>query len=91
MAVVEAMSAGVPCVVSNRASLPEIVQDGVCGFLADPSDPKDFANKIKKILDDSELKARMSESAKSIAKKYSWRSTAHGQLEILKKFLGRQT
>lgn len=87
LAVVEAMSVGIPCVVSNRASLPEIVQDGVCGFLADPYDPKDFAEKIKRILENPALRATMGESAKKIAKRYSWQSTARGQLEVLRKFL----
>lgn len=90
MAVVEAMSLGIPCVVSNRASLPEIIQDGVCGFLADPDNPKDFAEKIKMILDNPELRARMSESAREVAKKYSWRDTARGQLEILKNVLEKR-
>jgi len=90
LAVVEAMSVGIPCVVSNRASLPEIVQDGVSGFLADPTDAKDFADKIRRILDARDLGARMSEAAKEVAKKYSWQNTAYRQLETLKDFLGRR-
>jgi len=89
MAVVEAMSLGVPCVVSNRASLPELVQDGENGFVVDPEDPRAFAGKIMQVLDDPALRARMGEKARASAKMYSWENTAYRQLSVLKEMLER--
>ena len=88
MAVVEAMSVGVPCVVSDRASLPEIVEDGVNGFLANPEDASDFASKIVRLLENSELRRKFSEAGRATAAKYSWRNTAYRQLRVLREMLG---
>ena len=40
----EAMACGKPVVASNRSSIPEIVEDGVTGFLADPTNEEDLDN-----------------------------------------------
>src|SRR5687768_16543813 len=39
LALVEAMARGCPVIASRVASLPEIVEDGVSGYLVPPNDP----------------------------------------------------
>src|SRR5207249_2297367 len=39
LVVVEAMACGTPAVVSRTASLPELVDEGVTGFIVPPGDP----------------------------------------------------
>ncbi|HYG64528.1 MAG TPA: glycosyltransferase, partial [Thermoanaerobaculia bacterium] len=61
----EAMACGVPAVVSNRSSLPEVV--GRAGVLVEPGDPEALAVAIQKILADpgreDDLRARSQEQA----------------------------
>ena len=44
----EAMACGTPVIVSNTSSLPEVVGD--TGWLVDPADPDDIAEKIVQVL-----------------------------------------
>jgi glycosyltransferase involved in cell wall biosynthesis len=55
---IEAASCGVPVVGSTLSCGPEIVLDGQTGLLADPSDPRDVAEKIMRLLRDEELSRR---------------------------------
>jgi glycosyltransferase involved in cell wall biosynthesis len=47
----EAMTAGVPVVTTDVSSIPEIVRDGITGFVAPPRDPDALARKITDVLD----------------------------------------
>jgi glycosyltransferase involved in cell wall biosynthesis len=55
----EAMSCGCPVVATNRASGPELVEDGVSGLIADVANPHDLASKIVCLLRDDEAARRM--------------------------------
>lgn len=43
LSVVEALATGTPVVACDRGSMPELLRDGVTGFLVDPLDPLDAA------------------------------------------------
>ncbi len=45
LVLIEAMVCGTPVVAYNRGSVPEIVKDGVTGFIVDPDESGDWANK----------------------------------------------
>ena len=64
MTIIEAMSQGLPIVSSDVGGVHEIVKDGVNGFVVH-NEIEDFANKIKKVLDDKELYTQMSHASKS--------------------------
>jgi colanic acid/amylovoran biosynthesis glycosyltransferase len=49
----EAMISGVPVVSTNLSGIPELVDDGQTGTLAEPNNPVSFAHAIKRILSDS--------------------------------------
>lgn len=55
IAVLEAMSYGLPCVVSNAGGLPESVQDGYNGFLVEPDNACLHAGRILALLNNPEL------------------------------------
>jgi glycosyltransferase involved in cell wall biosynthesis len=61
---VEAMSCGRPVVATCLASGPELVEDGISGLLADPSNPADLAEKINLLLDDPELAQKLGINAR---------------------------
>ncbi len=54
----EAMSCGLPVVVSDAGALPELVAEGEGGFLCRPARPSDFAARLGLLLDDAELRRR---------------------------------
>jgi glycosyltransferase involved in cell wall biosynthesis len=58
LSVAEAMSCGLPVVVSDRGSLPELVADGEGGFLCDPDDREAFARRIVLLLGDPMLRRK---------------------------------
>ncbi len=47
----EAMTAGVPVVTTDVSSIPEIVRDGITGFVVPPRDPEALARKIADVLE----------------------------------------
>jgi glycosyltransferase involved in cell wall biosynthesis len=70
IAVLEAMSHGLPCVVSNMGGLPESVIDNETGFVCSPGDITGFAGHILALLGDSALRGRMGCAGRLRAEKY---------------------
>jgi glycosyltransferase involved in cell wall biosynthesis len=60
----EAMACGRPVVATCLASGPELVEDGVSGLLADPSNFEDLAGKINTLLADAGLAHRLGINAR---------------------------
>lgn len=67
MGVAEAMAVGVPVVTSNRCGMPYMVRDGETGFLVDPNDSDDIAERLRNVLEDDALRSRMGVRAREIA------------------------
>ena len=57
--VAEAMFCALPAVVTNVGGLPEVVDDGVTGYVVSPLDAGGFATKIVNLLQDESLRHRM--------------------------------
>jgi glycosyltransferase involved in cell wall biosynthesis len=75
--VLEYHSAGVPIVASRVGSIPEAVQDGETGLLANPGDPDDLGVKLQRLLADADLRRRMARAARSRAEShFDWRRIA---------------
>ena len=75
----EAMTLGVPVVVSTRGALPEVVGDA--GLLFDPLDPAALAAALGRVLDDVALRRGMVQRGRARAAAYSWDQTALGTRE----------
>ncbi len=79
---VEAMACGRPVVMTNQASGPELVEDGVSGLLADPRDPQHVSACLLRILNSPDLQQQMGKTArKRTEEKFSLRSLADATLE----------
>jgi len=61
---IEAMTMAKPVVISRAGGIPEFIVDGVTGFLADPLNPKDFAEKIVQVFRSPETAKIMGEKAR---------------------------
>lgn len=68
----EALASGTPVVAAFSPSTPEQVSPGRNGFLAEPNDPTDFANKVITILENPNLKAEMSHQARLLILEFDW-------------------
>jgi glycosyltransferase involved in cell wall biosynthesis len=79
--VLEAMSYGVPCVVSDNSSLREIAGDSA--LLVDAHNSNDIAEKINILLNDEELRKDLSHRGLENIKKFSWIKAAEKTLEVL--------
>ena len=60
---VDAMAAGKAAVATAVGGIPEVVVDGVTGYLVPPRDAKAFANRLIQLLKDEALRTRMGEAA----------------------------
>ncbi|MCR5848944.1 MAG: glycosyltransferase family 4 protein [Lachnospiraceae bacterium] len=60
MVLLEAMSFGLPCVgFGCKAGVKELIIDGKNGFVAEPEDCDDMAEKLRKVMSDEELRKKM--------------------------------
>jgi glycosyltransferase involved in cell wall biosynthesis len=81
--VLEAMSCGLPCVISRQAGLLEIVHDGINGCSMDVEDEEGFARALRRILEDPEQADRIGrEARRTIISELSLRSTAERYREL---------
>jgi glycosyltransferase involved in cell wall biosynthesis len=67
LAALEAMACGVPIVASRVGGLPEVVEEGVSGYLHALNDLDGMAASISRLLTDRTLHDRMADAAASIA------------------------
>ncbi len=59
MSVLEAMAAGKPVVATAVGGTPEVVVDGVTGFLVEPKRADQLAERLSRLIGDPELRLRM--------------------------------
>lgn len=71
LAILEAMSAGLPIVAIRSLGLAEIVEDGKNGYLLAPDDIFGIAEKTQNLLRDSDLRHSFSVSSRALSEKYS--------------------
>lgn len=68
-AILEAMAAGLPMVVTRVGVVPEILKDGEHAFLIDPGDLDGLRDRLLRLLRDSDLRKRMGERNRSLCGK----------------------
>lgn len=78
--VLEAMASGVPVVVSNISSLPEVAGDA--GILVNPRDHQSIAKALERLLGDDELRNSLGEHGRKRAQSFSAKEFALKHLEI---------
>ncbi len=65
--VLEGMAAGVPVVAMRVGGVPEVVEDGVSGFLVDPGDALGLSNAVLRLLNDADGAREMGRKGRAIA------------------------
>ena len=86
--VLEAMTLGVPVVVSNRGSLPEVVGDA--GPLIDPNDAQAFADAIERVLGDQAYAAACVSKGLVRSGDYRWDRAARRTYDVYQQAVARR-
>ena len=72
--VLEAMASEVPPVGAAAGGIPNLVQDGVNGYLFEPGDVDDLTKKVKSLISDSRLRQRMGKAGRAETLKWNWQA-----------------
>ena len=75
----EAMAAGLPLVGTEVGGIPELIKNGVNGYLCRPADPQDLAEKIATLLS-NDYQAMGEYSRKMVEEQFDWQQIAHKTL-----------
>jgi glycosyltransferase involved in cell wall biosynthesis len=78
---VEAMSAGLPCVAVDKYGPSEVVRDGVTGFLT-AFDEREFSEAVRWLLDNPFLRSRMAAAARTRARDFDPDVTAAKLVQV---------
>jgi glycosyltransferase involved in cell wall biosynthesis len=86
LAVLEGMAAGLPVVASRVGGTPELVRDGETGFLVEPGDPEQLADRICRLIGDAGLRAAMGRRAREVVEQgYDWDAISRRTVEVYKR------
>lgn len=67
---IEAAFFGLPVVATRRGGLPEIIEDGVTGYLVEAERPQELAARLGDLLQSAELREKMGSAARARARQY---------------------
>lgn len=84
--VAEAMACGVPVIVSNTTSLPEVTGDG--GILVGTDDHDGFTTALTDLLQDDARRLELSNRACEQAKLFSWEKTVSKTVDVWWRIIG---
>jgi glycosyltransferase involved in cell wall biosynthesis len=89
LVVAEAMSCGLPVMISNRGSLPELVVPDAGGFLAEPTDRDAFVRGIVTLLGDRDLRQRFGVANRErVERRFRWDACAAATARVYEDVLG---
>jgi glycosyltransferase involved in cell wall biosynthesis len=82
LAALEAMASGTPVVASRVGGLPEIIEDGVTGFLVPPGDEFALRERLSQVVHDPGLGRRLGRRARDVVcQRFTWQAVAGRCLE----------
>lgn len=91
--VMEAMACGLPCIVPNNGGIGEYVTEET-GFRIEPKSreylTQELTNKIKLLVEDDELRQRMSAKSMEKAREFEWDGKAEKIIEIYHKMIAEK-
>lgn len=89
LVLLEAMASGTPVIASSLGGLPEVVEDGVTGFLVDPGNVEDLRERLEQLLGNDRLLAEMGENARRhVLANFTWDKCAERCLAVYKELIG---
>lgn len=87
LVILEAMSAGRPVIGTSVGGIPEIITDGVNGYLVEPGSAEQIAEKVIKLFSDEDLLKEFGKNARKQAEEYTIEKYAKNIEKIYKDLL----
>jgi glycosyltransferase involved in cell wall biosynthesis len=79
----EAMACGCACIASRTGGNPELIREGETGLLFEPGNTQDLAEKLRRLLDNPDLRSRVAEAgSRSIRDRFSLAASVKRMQEI---------
>ncbi len=72
LVLLEAMAAGCPVVAARSGGIPDIVTDGVNGYLFEPDDPDGAITATKSLLEATQAREELRHNARNEAEQWGW-------------------
>ena len=85
--VFEAFSQGVPVIGANSGGIPETIDDGVCGFVFDAGNAGQIVERMRRLIDDRDLRRTMGAAALRKAQQYTAPRRAAEYLRFLEQIV----
>lgn len=83
VAVLESSACEKPVIVSNVGGLPEVVENGVTGFVVPERSPEEIAKHIAKFIDNRDLITKMGKAGREfVIENYSWNNSVDKMIKI---------
>jgi glycosyltransferase involved in cell wall biosynthesis len=81
--ILEAMATGLPIIATNVGGNPELVEDGVNGYLVPSNDPEKLAESIVKLTEANNTRSSMGKaSLEIVSEKFNWDNTVEKYLNV---------
>ncbi len=88
LAAIEAMASGTPVVASRIGGVPEVVEDGITGFLVEPGNVAELRTRLAQILGDARLAERLGHNARErVLARFTWDACAERCLNAYSELL----
>ncbi|MGB9831383.1 MAG: glycosyltransferase family 4 protein, partial [Fervidicoccus fontis] len=89
LVLLEAMASGIPVIGSKAGGIVDVIQNDFNGLLFEKGNWKDLAVKLRVLIEDNNLRERLSRNARDIAvKRYSWKVVAEKMLRVYRDIIG---
>lgn len=90
LSTIEALSCGLPCIVSESSGMGEYIHDGKNGFVIPPADPQAVYEKAKWFLDNRNNLGDLSNNAMQSVKTFDWDHYEHYVIECIKTIMNQR-
>ncbi len=81
----EAMACGVPIITTSISGIPEVVKSGTNGLLVKPDDVDDLSGAIEEVLNNQELRTKLSRCGRETVTEYfNWKSNVGVLSDLLR-------
>lgn len=85
LSVLEAMSSGLPCILTENSGVSELIDDGKNGFVIEIQSISQIVDKVQWFIDNKSNLSTMSEYSKKVASNYTWENYEKNIVDTVKK------